>query len=128
MNQFALALESILELEAKQQIAVISWSALASVLSLSTRFSRCDVTQSSCQTCVHCTPPAATGSGWCRLRRLSVHSELANQVFCHHWTCRPPALPELNLQEPLLIPLDRQLDFCDSMQTSDQDSELTVRL
>ncbi|MDB4677627.1 hypothetical protein OAE71_00520 [Synechococcus sp. AH-551-A21] len=86
------------------------------------------MTQSSCQTCVHCTPPAATGSGWCRLRRLSVHAELANQVFCHHWTCRPPALPELNLQEPLLIPLDRQLDFCDSMQTSDQDSELTVRL
>jgi hypothetical protein len=128
MNQVALALESILELEAKQQIAVISWSALASVLSLSSRFSRCDVTQSSCQSCVHCTPPAATGSGWCRLRRLSVHAELANQVFCHHWTCRPPALPELNLQEPLLIPLDRQLDFCDSMQTSDQDSELTVRL
>ena len=128
MNQFALALESILELEAKQQIAVISWSALASVLSLSSRFSRCDVTQSSCQTRVHCTPPAATGSGWCRLRRLPVHAELANQVFCHHWTCRPPALPELNLQEPLLIPLDRQLDFCDSMQTSDQDSELTVRL
>ena len=31
-------------------------------------------------------------------------------------------------REPLLIPLDRQLDFCDSMQTSDQDSELTVRL
>ena len=128
MNQFALALESILKLEAKQQIAVISWSALASVLSLNSRFSRCDVTQSSCQSCVHCTPPAAKGSGWCRLRRLSVHAELANQVFCHHWTCRPPALPELNLQEPLLIPLDHQLDFCDSMQTSDQDSELTVRL
>ena len=128
MNQFALALESILELEAKQQIAVISWSALASVLSLSTRFSRCDVTQSNCQSCVHCTPPAATGSGWCRLRRLSVHAELANQVFCHHWTCRPPSLPEINLQEPLLIPLDRQLDFCDSMQASDQESELTVVL
>ena len=128
MNQLALELVSILELEVKQQIAVVLWSALIIVLSLNTRFSRCDVTQSSCQTCVHCTPPAATGSGWCRLRRLSVHAELANQVFCHHWTCRPPALPELNLQEPLLIPLDRQLDFCDSMQTSDQDSELTVRL
>jgi hypothetical protein len=128
MNQVALALESILELEAKQQIVVISWTALASVLSLSSRFCRCDVTQSSCQSCVHCTPPAPTGSGWCRLRRLSVHAELANQVFCHHWTSRPPSLPELNLQEPLLIPLDRQLDFCDSMQTSDQDSELTVRL
>ena len=128
MDQLALELVSILELEVKQQIAVVLWSALASVLSLSSRFSRCDVTQSSCQTCVHCTPPAATGSGWCRLRRLSVHAELANQVFCHHWTCRPPSLPELNLQEPLLIPLDRQLDFCDSMQTSDQDSEVTVRL
>ena len=128
MNQFALASESILELEAKQQIAVILWSALTSVLSLSSRFSRCDVTQSSCQSCVHCTVPTATGSGWCRLRRLSVHAELANQVFCHHWTCRPPSLPELNLQEPLLIPLDRQLDFCDSMQTSDQGSELTARL
>ncbi len=128
MDQFALALESNLELEAKQQIAVISWSALASVLSLSTRFSRCDVTQSSCQSCVHCTPPAVSGSGWCRLRRLPVHAELANQVFCHHWTCRPPSLPEINLQEPLLIPLDRQLDFCDSMQASDQESELTVVL
>jgi len=128
MNQFARALESILELEAKQQIALALWSALTSVLSVCSRFSRCDVTQSSCQSCVHCTPPAPTGSGWCRLRRLSVHAELANQVFCHHWTSRPPSLPEFNLQEPLLIPLDRQLDFCDSMQASDQDSELTVRL
>ena len=48
-------------------------------------------------------------------------------MFCHHWTSRPPSLPELNLKEPVLIPLDRQLDFCDSMQTSDQDSELKVR-
>ena len=128
MNQFALALGFILKLEAKQQIAVVLWSALRIVLSLSARFGRCDVTQSSCQSCVHCTPPAATGSGWCRLRRLSVHAELANQVFCRHWTSRPPSLPEFNLQEPLLIPLDRQLDFCDSMQASDQDSELKVRL
>ncbi|QNI90286.1 hypothetical protein SynROS8604_03687 [Synechococcus sp. ROS8604] len=40
MNQFALELGSILELEAKQQIAAVLWSALASVLSLSTRFGR----------------------------------------------------------------------------------------
>ncbi len=128
MNRFALTLESILELEANQQIAVFLWTALTSVLSLSSRFSRCDVTQSSCQSCMHCTPPAASGSGWCQLRRLSVHPELGSQVFCHHWTCRPPSLPEFNLQEALLIPLERQLDFCDSMQMSDQNSELTVRL
>ncbi len=124
MNQFA----AKLELEAKQQILAILWTAFASVLSLSSRFARCVVTQSSCQSCVHCTPPAPTGTGWCRLRRLSVHPELASQVFCHHWTSRPPSLPELNLSESVLVPLERQLDFCDSMQNSDQESEFTVLL
>ncbi len=85
------------------------------------------MTQSSCRTCAHCTLSAATGSGWCRLRRLPVHAELAGQVFCHHWTGRSPSLPDLNLQDAVLFPLDRQLDLCESMRSSDQESELKVR-
>jgi len=31
--------------------------------------------------------------GWCQLRRLPIHPELAAELWCHHWTARPPRLP-----------------------------------
>jgi len=31
--------------------------------------------------------------GWCQLRRLPIHPELAADLWCHHWTARPPRLP-----------------------------------
>ena len=31
--------------------------------------------------------------GWCQLRQLPIHSELVADLWCHHWTARPPRLP-----------------------------------
>jgi hypothetical protein len=33
--------------------------------------------------------------GWCQLRQLQIHPELAAELWCHHWTARPPRLPVL---------------------------------
>jgi len=33
--------------------------------------------------------------GWCQLRQLQIHPELATELWCHHWTARPPRLPVL---------------------------------
>jgi len=46
-----------------------------------------------CHSCLHCAASglaAAAEGGWCRLRRLPVHAELARVAWCHHWTARPP--------------------------------------
>jgi hypothetical protein len=32
-------------------------------------------------------------AGWCALRQLPIHPELAGDLWCHHWTPRPPRLP-----------------------------------
>ena len=34
--------------------------------------------------------------GWCHLRQLSIHPELVGDLWCHHWTSRPPRLPVLS--------------------------------
>jgi hypothetical protein len=31
--------------------------------------------------------------GWCQLRQLPIHPELVTELWCHHWTARPPKLP-----------------------------------
>ena len=31
--------------------------------------------------------------GWCQLRQLPIHPDLAADLWCHHWTARPPRLP-----------------------------------
>jgi hypothetical protein len=31
--------------------------------------------------------------GWCQLRQLPIHEELVADLWCHHWTARPPRLP-----------------------------------
>jgi hypothetical protein len=31
--------------------------------------------------------------GWCQLRQLPIHPELVADLWCHHWTARPPRLP-----------------------------------
>ena len=46
-----------------------------------------------CRSCRHCTPPAGAEFGWCQLRQLPIHPELAAELWCHHWTARPPRLP-----------------------------------
>ncbi|MCU0529547.1 MAG: hypothetical protein MUD04_08645 [Cyanobium sp. Prado107] len=47
----------------------------------------------SCRGCTHCALPQGGGGGWCRLRQLAIHPELAGELWCHHWTARPPRLP-----------------------------------
>lgn len=49
-----------------------------------------------CRSCRHCTPPNAGGLGWCHLRQLPIHPELAGELWCHHWTARPPRLPVMS--------------------------------
>ena len=47
----------------------------------------------SCRSCRHCTPPSGVDMGWCQLRQIPIHPELASELWCHHWTARPPKLP-----------------------------------
>jgi hypothetical protein len=47
----------------------------------------------SCRSCSHCSIPQGSSAGWCRLRQLGIHPELAAELWCHHWTARPPRLP-----------------------------------
>lgn len=46
-----------------------------------------------CRSCRHCLAPNGTGLGWCQLRQLAIHPELAGELSCHHWTARQPRLP-----------------------------------
>ena len=46
-----------------------------------------------CRSCRHCLPPEGTQLGWCQLRQLPIHAELVAELWCHHWTARPPRLP-----------------------------------
>jgi hypothetical protein len=34
--------------------------------------------------------------GWCQMRELPIHPDLATDLWCHHWTARPPRLPVLS--------------------------------
>jgi hypothetical protein len=31
--------------------------------------------------------------GWCQLRRLAIHPDLAAEVWCHHWMAPTKSLP-----------------------------------
>ena len=46
-----------------------------------------------CRSCRHCLPPSGAQLGWCQLRQLSIHPELAGDLWCHHWMARLPRLP-----------------------------------
>ena len=71
-----------------------------------------------CRSCNHCQTPEPTFGGseqnWCQMRRLAIHSELAADLWCHHWTPRPPRLPSVD-HAPVAIPLlvNRQLALTD---------------
>jgi hypothetical protein len=48
--------------------------------------------------------------GWCQLRRLAIHPDLASEVWCHHWMApsqRLPVVANATLQQP--ASQDRQL-------------------
>jgi hypothetical protein len=38
--------------------------------------------------------------GWCQLRQLPIHPDLVAELWCPHWTARPPRLPSLNRLAP----------------------------
>ncbi len=68
----------------------------------------------SCRSCRHCTPPAGVEMGWCQLRRLPIHPDLASELWCHHWTTPVTGLPVLPTGSPALQPLQaRQLALVD---------------
>ncbi len=57
---------------------------------------------------------------WCRLRRISVHQDLAKFALCHHWTASNPSLPQIkpdsgqdsfNLQLELDKGLEKSFEF-----------------
>jgi len=47
----------------------------------------------SCRSCRHCIPPLGIALGYCQLRQLTIHPDLVGDLWCHHWTARPPRLP-----------------------------------
>ncbi len=64
----------------------------------------------SCRSCRHCTPGNGVEMGWCQLRRLAIHPDLASEVWCHHWMAPTKPLPVLTegvLPQP--VRQDRQL-------------------
>ena len=54
----------------------------------------------SCRSCRHCAPPRGAELGWCQLRQLSIHPDLVAELWCHHWTGRPPRLPVVGPHQP----------------------------
>ena len=67
-------------------------------------------TKECCRTCDHCLSSQSDSGGFCRLRKIKVHSDIAPFAVCHHWTRRPPSLPKLD-EKPLDVCTDRQLEF-----------------
>ncbi|WP_286187838.1 hypothetical protein [Synechococcus sp. A15-28] len=61
-----------------------------------------------CRSCQHCSG-AGTVEGWCRLRRLAVHADVADLVVCHHWTPRSPQLPVIKKAQH--EEMDQQLEL-----------------
>jgi hypothetical protein len=48
------------------------------------------------------------------MRRLPIHPDLAGELWCHHWTARPPRLPQLNERPAAEATVaDRQLALAD---------------
>ena len=72
-----------------------------------------------CRSCRHCTPPSGVEMGWCQLRQLPIHGELASELWCHHWTARPPRLPVMGDGGTELEPQrrDRQLALADVLES-----------
>ena len=67
-------------------------------------------TKACCRSCQHCCEGQTTSHGWCRLRQITVHSEIIVHVFCHHWMKKSPSLPRIQEQRQESS-MDRQLEF-----------------
>jgi hypothetical protein len=73
-----------------------------------------------CRSCRHCLPPQGTQLGWCQLRQLPIHTELVAELWCHHWTARPPRLPVMGpATSPAMAPPgNEQLSLASMLQGS----------
>jgi hypothetical protein len=60
--------------------------------------------------------PTAGELGWCRLRQLPIHADLIGDLWCHHWTARPPRLPDVPPAPPVLAAGNRQLSLAPMLQ------------
>ena len=73
------------------------YSFLADLPRLSNRFRACTPRamghRPSCRSCRHCIAPNGIAPGRCQLRQLPIHPDLVGDLWCHHWTARPPRLP-----------------------------------
>ena len=76
-------------------------------------------TKTCCKTCQHCCLGQATSDGWCRLRRIRVHSDIAVFALCHHWTKRAPSLPTFD-DKNIDDVSDQQLEFDRDLVVSDK--------
>ncbi len=47
-------------------------------------------------------------NGWCVLRKIKIHADIAQYAFCHHWGHQEPSLPLLNNTS---LTKDKQLNF-----------------
>ena len=71
-----------------------------------------------CRTCRHCALSSGAEMGWCRLRKLPIDRELAMELWCHHWTARPPRLPVMGDSPVELLPqhCERQLALTEVLE------------
>ena len=67
-------------------------------------------TKECCRTCNHCQLSQSQSFGWCRLRDIKVHQDIASFAFCYHWTKKSPALPKIENQTNESMK-DLQLEF-----------------
>jgi hypothetical protein len=72
-----------------------------------------------CRSCRHCTLSSGLQMGWCQLRKLPIDPELAAELWCHHWTARPPRLPVMGDSPVDLLPQqgERQLALSDVFES-----------
>ena len=74
-----------------------------------------------CRSCRHCLAPEGERQGWCQLRQLALHPDLVGELWCHHWTARPPRLPDAAPQTPVAAAgqqRNRQLSLASMLQGS----------
>ncbi len=71
-----------------------------------------------CRTCKHCVAVQQNLLMQCRLRTITIHSEISSFAFCHHWMRKSPILPKPEKQNETYI--DQQLDFGKVLVPSDK--------
>ncbi len=61
-----------------------------------------------CKSCKYSRALEISSNGWCLLRKIKLHSEIASIAFCHHWGQQDSSLSALDANTLIS---DTQLDF-----------------